>query len=95
MDLEGTMGHSDTVIRTSRVDHVTFGLDVGGQEKLLVEFASHAARNGSTSAFISIESRGTCDRRQPCPGRRVAATDNRSSANPLFTIDVRDRQPFG
>ena len=33
------------LVRTiKRVVHVSFGLDVGGQEKLLVEFARHADR---------------------------------------------------
>ena len=74
-----------------RVVHVSFGLHVGGQEKLLVEFARHVDRNDSTCAFISIGSRGTCDRRRPCPGRRVAATVNRSSAQSL--VYDRRRRP--
>jgi polysaccharide biosynthesis protein PslH len=42
----------------SRVFHVTFGLDVGGQEKLLVEFARHADRDRVDLHFVSLGDRG-------------------------------------
>jgi glycosyltransferase involved in cell wall biosynthesis len=41
-----------------RIAHVTFGLDVGGQEKLLVEFARHADREAFELHFVSLGSRG-------------------------------------
>ena len=41
-----------------RVAHVTLGLDVGGQEKLLVEFARHADREGFELVFVSLTDRG-------------------------------------
>jgi glycosyltransferase involved in cell wall biosynthesis len=41
-----------------RVAHVTFGLDVGGQEKLLVEFARRADRSRFELQFVSLGSRG-------------------------------------
>lgn len=41
-----------------RVVHVSFGLDVGGQEKLLVEFARHADREAFELHFISLGDRG-------------------------------------
>ncbi len=41
-----------------RVFHVSFGLDVGGQEKLLVEFARMADRGQFDLRFISLGSRG-------------------------------------
>ncbi len=44
--------------RYLQVAHVTFGLDVGGQEKLLVEFARHADRERFDLRFISLGSRG-------------------------------------
>jgi sugar transferase (PEP-CTERM/EpsH1 system associated) len=44
--------------RVARVAHVTFGLDVGGQEKLLVEFANRADRVGFDLRFISLGDRG-------------------------------------
>jgi glycosyltransferase involved in cell wall biosynthesis len=41
-----------------RIAHVTFGLDVGGQEKLLVEFARHADRSRFDLQFLSLGERG-------------------------------------
>jgi glycosyltransferase involved in cell wall biosynthesis len=41
-----------------KVAHVTLGLDVGGQEKLLVEFARHANRRCFDLHFISLSTRG-------------------------------------
>ena len=41
-----------------KVVHVSFGLDVGGQEKLLVEFARHGDRARFDLRFISLGSRG-------------------------------------
>jgi glycosyltransferase involved in cell wall biosynthesis len=41
-----------------RVAHVTLGLDVGGQEKLLVEFARHADRESFDLCFVSLTDRG-------------------------------------
>jgi glycosyltransferase involved in cell wall biosynthesis len=41
-----------------RVAHVTLGLDMGGLEKLLVEFARHAGRPGVQLHFISLTKRG-------------------------------------
>lgn len=42
------------VPRKIRVAHVTFGLDVGGLEKLLVEFARHADRERFDLNFVSL-----------------------------------------
>jgi glycosyltransferase involved in cell wall biosynthesis len=44
--------------RVTRVAHVAFGLDVGGQEKLLVEFARCANRAHFDLQFISLGLRG-------------------------------------
>src|SRR5712691_5253388 len=41
-----------------RVIHVTGCLDMGGQEKLLVEFAKHADRDRFELRFVSLGSRG-------------------------------------
>ena len=41
-----------------RVVHVTFGLEVGGQEKLLVEMARHADRGRFDLTFVSLGDRG-------------------------------------
>jgi glycosyltransferase involved in cell wall biosynthesis len=44
--------------RCLRVAHVSLGLDVGGQERLLVEFARHADRRRFALTFISLTGRG-------------------------------------
>jgi glycosyltransferase involved in cell wall biosynthesis len=44
--------------RRLRVVHVTGGLDLGGQEKLLVEFARHANRHRFELRFLSLTTRG-------------------------------------
>jgi glycosyltransferase involved in cell wall biosynthesis len=44
--------------RRCRIVHVTFGMDVGGQEKLLVEFARYADPGRFDLRFISLGSRG-------------------------------------
>ena len=42
----------------TRVVHVTLGLEVGGQEKLLVEFAKHADRSRFQLHFVSLTTAG-------------------------------------
>jgi glycosyltransferase involved in cell wall biosynthesis len=42
----------------TRVVHVTLGLDVGGQERLLVEFARHADRRRFDLRFVVLGGRG-------------------------------------
>jgi sugar transferase (PEP-CTERM/EpsH1 system associated) len=44
--------------RSHHVVHVTFGLDVGGQEKLLVELARHADTSRLEQTFVSLGHRG-------------------------------------
>jgi glycosyltransferase involved in cell wall biosynthesis len=41
-----------------RIGHVTLSLDVGGQEKLLTEFARHANRERFALTFVSLTGRG-------------------------------------
>jgi glycosyltransferase involved in cell wall biosynthesis len=45
--------------RRLRVAHVSWGLNVGGLEKLLVEFARHADRAHFDLHFVSLTTRGT------------------------------------
>lgn len=47
-----------TTSRLTRVVHVTLGLDFGGQEKLLVDFAKHADRARFALHFVSMTTRG-------------------------------------
>ena len=48
-----------TAMKRLRVVHVTGCLDLGGQEKLLVEFAKHADRDRFDLHFVSLSTRGT------------------------------------
>jgi glycosyltransferase involved in cell wall biosynthesis len=52
------LGTLATGPRRLRVAHVTFGMDMGGLEKLLVEFARHADRSRFDLHFISLGHRG-------------------------------------
>ena len=45
-------------MRHLRVAHVTFGLDVGGLERLLIEFGRHADRERFDVHFVSLGMRG-------------------------------------
>src|ERR1700736_3137231 len=47
-----------TAPRRRRIAHITLGLDTGGQEKLLVEFARLADRARIHLTFISLTPRG-------------------------------------
>lgn len=49
---------SENSARPLRVVHVTQGLEMGGQEKLLVEFARHADRRGVDLSFLSLSTPG-------------------------------------
>src|SRR5262249_46631119 len=54
----GAMRHLEMAARALRIAHVTFGLDVGGQEQLLLEVARHADRERFALRFLSIGDRG-------------------------------------
>lgn len=61
--------------RKLRVVHVTGCLDMGGQEKLLVEFAKHADRDRFELRFVSLESRGILGDELEAKGWPVTALD--------------------
>lgn len=61
--------------RTLRVVHVAGQLDVGGMEKLLVEFARHADRERFALTFISLSSRGAVAKQIEACGWPVVALD--------------------
>jgi sugar transferase (PEP-CTERM/EpsH1 system associated) len=65
-----------------RVAHVSFGLDVGGQEKLLVELARHVNRDRFAMTFVSLGHRGAvADELEAC-GASVVALENPSGLKP-------------
>jgi glycosyltransferase involved in cell wall biosynthesis len=58
-----------------RVVHVTGCLNLGGQEKLLIEFARHADRDRFDLRFVSLESRGVLADELEALGWQVASLD--------------------
>jgi glycosyltransferase involved in cell wall biosynthesis len=68
--------------RPLRIFHVTGSLDVGGQEKLLVEFARHADRHRFALHFVSLGSRGPLTRDLEVEGWPVTALDLPSGFRP-------------
>ena len=55
------MRSNGTPLRRRRLAHVTLGLDTGGQEKLLVEFARRADRRRFELFFLSLTGRALRD----------------------------------
>jgi glycosyltransferase involved in cell wall biosynthesis len=52
------MQRNGSKLRRHRITHITLGLDTGGQEKLLLEFARHADRRRFELYFLSLTTRG-------------------------------------
>ena len=70
--------------RALRVVHVTLGLELGGQEKLLVEFARHADRRRVDLHFVSLTGRGVlADDLEAC-GWPVTALDTPPGLRPTL-----------
>jgi sugar transferase (PEP-CTERM/EpsH1 system associated) len=65
-----------------RVAHVTLSLDVGGQEKLLVEFARHADRARFALHFASLTGRGKLADTLEALGCRVIALEEPAGLRP-------------
>src|SRR2546425_6855301 len=61
--------------RRLRVVHITGCLDMGGQEKLLVEFAKHANRDRFELRFVSLGTRGILADELEAQGSPVTALD--------------------
>ena len=71
-----------------RVVHISFGLDVGGQEKLLVEFARHADRRKLVQTFVSLGTRGTLARDLETSGCSVVALEQPSGLKPSLILHL-------
>lgn len=67
-----------------RVLHLTQGLDMGGLEKLLVEFARHADRDRFELRFASLSGKGEIAREIEALGWPVEALDQASGLRPLL-----------
>jgi len=74
--------------RCRRILHVTFGLDVGGQEKLLVEFARHSDPERLDLRFISLGSRGVLAQDIEGFGWPVTALGAASGLRPSLIVDL-------
>ncbi|MFM7150053.1 MAG: glycosyltransferase [Gemmataceae bacterium] len=69
-----------------RVIHVTLGLDIGGQEKLLVEFARHADRARFDLHFLSLTGRGVLATDIEALGWPVTALEAPSGLRPDLVL---------
>jgi glycosyltransferase involved in cell wall biosynthesis len=74
--------------RRRRILHVTFGLDVGGQEKLLVEFARRADRGRFDLRFVSLGSRGMLADDIEALGWRVTGLGLPSGLRPSLIVKL-------
>src|SRR3984957_18974568 len=82
--------------RMVRVAHVTLGLDMGGQEKLLVEFARHADRRRFELLFVSLGGRGVLADEIEALGWQVTALNTPTGLHPsLILCLARTFQRFG
>ncbi len=70
--------------RRLRILHLTQGLDVGGQEKLLVEFARHADRTRFDLGFVSLGERGALARDIEACGWEVTALGRPDGLRPAL-----------
>jgi glycosyltransferase involved in cell wall biosynthesis len=69
-----------------RVVHVTFGLNVGGQEKLLLEFARQSDRGRFTPTFVSLGDRGVLADDLERYGSAVVALGQPSGLKPSLSF---------
>lgn len=69
-----------------RLAHVSLGLDVGGQERLLVEFARHADRRRFDLVFVSLTSRGRLAPQLEALGWPVLALDTPPGLRPSLVL---------
>ena len=66
----------------SRIVHVSLGLEMGGMEKLLVEFARHADRQRHQLHFVCLEGRGRLAGEVEAQGWPVEALGKRPGIRP-------------
>jgi glycosyltransferase involved in cell wall biosynthesis len=70
------------------VAHITLGLDTGGQERLLVEFARHADRRRFELAFLSLTTRGRLAAEIEAHGWPVVALEEPPGLRPSLTLRI-------
>jgi glycosyltransferase involved in cell wall biosynthesis len=74
--------------RRRRVAHITLGLDTGGQEKLLVDFARHADRRRFELFFLSLSTRGRLSRAIDKEGWPVQALEEPPGFRPAIAMHI-------
>lgn len=80
------MMNSDPRERRCRIAHVTLGLDMGGQEKLLVEFARRADRSRFDLHFVSLTGRGCLAAEVEACGWPVVALEEPGGLRPGLVL---------
>jgi glycosyltransferase involved in cell wall biosynthesis len=68
------------------VTHVTLGLEMGGQEKLLIEFARHADRSRFDLHFVSLSTRGVLAADLEACGWPVTALEEPAGLRPGLVL---------
>ena len=73
---------------TLRIAHITLGLDMGGLEKLLVEFARHADRERFELYFVSLTTRGPLADEIEATGWPVIAVNAHPGFRPRIALNL-------
>ena len=82
------MRSNGTPLRRRRLAHVTLGLDTGGQEKLLVEFARRADRRRFELFFLSLTGRGRLAAEIEALGWPVVALEEQPGFRPAISLHL-------
>lgn len=82
------MLHAANPARRLRVAHVTLGLDMGGLEKMLVEFARHADPDRFDLRFVSLTGRGDLGNSIENAGWPVIPMDAPSGFRPGLIVQL-------
>jgi glycosyltransferase involved in cell wall biosynthesis len=80
--------HPNSANGLCRIAHVSLGLEMGGMEKLLVEFARHADRERFQLHFICLEGRGKLADEVEALGWPVAALGKRPGVRPGLILKL-------
>src|SRR5271166_5937411 len=70
------------------IAHVSLGLEMGGMEKLLVEFARHAERERYQLHFVCLEGRGRLADEVEALGWPVEAMGKRPGVRPALILEL-------
>jgi len=82
------MSSNNTNESLCRIAHVSLGLEMGGMEKLLVEFARHADREHYRLHFVCLEGRGRLADEVEALGWPVEAMGKRPGVRPGLVVKL-------